>query len=117
MTRHTTNFIRKNFFADVYQVVRMIPSGRVTTYGAVAAYLGLKSGARMVGWAMNASHAEKNVPAHRVVNRSGLLTGRHHFKTPSTMEKLLRREGIKVKDNQVQDFKSRFWSPEQLDLL
>ncbi len=115
MNRRKTKFVRENFFSDVFDIVRLIPKGRVTTYGAIASYLGLKSGARMVGWAMNASHAEKNVPAHRVVNRAGLLTGRHHFETPSTMEKRLLKEGIKVKNHQVQEFQSRFWSPELLN--
>ena len=115
MNRRKTKFVRENFFSDVFDIVRLIPKGRVTTYGAIASYLGLKSGARMVGWAMNASHAEKNVPAHRVVNRVGLLTGRHHFETPSTMEKRLLKEGIKVKNHQVQEFRSRFWSPELLN--
>lgn len=115
MNKRKTKFVRENFFSDVFDIVRLIPRGRVTTYGAIASYLGLKSGARMVGWAMNASHAEKNVPAHRVVNRTGLLTGRHHFETPATMEKRLLKEGIKVKNHQVQEFQSRFWSPEQLN--
>lgn len=102
---------RENFFEDVYAVVRLIPKGRVTSYGAIASYLGMKSGARMVGWAMNASHAEPDVPAHRVVNRSGLLTGRHHFATPAEMERRLRREGIAVSDNAVSDFRKLFWDP------
>ena len=105
----------KDFFQNVFDVVRLIPKGRVTSYGAIAKYLGSGGSARMVGWAMNASHAEKNVPAHRVVNRAGLLTGRHHFETPSTMEKRLLKEGIKVKNHQVQEFQSRFWSPELLN--
>lgn len=116
MNKRTTKFVRENFFSDVYDVVRLIPKGRVTTYGAIANYLGLKSGARMVGWAMNASHAEKDVPAHRVVNSIGLLTGRHHFETPTTMEKRLAKEGVTVKNHQIQDFKSKFWSPEELSL-
>jgi methylated-DNA-protein-cysteine methyltransferase-like protein len=116
MNKRTTKFVRENFFSDVYGVVRLIPKGRVTTYGAIANYLGLKSGSRMVGWAMNASHAEKDVPAHRVVNSTGLLTGRHHFETPTTMEKRLVKEGVIVKNHQIQDFKSKFWSPEELSL-
>jgi methylated-DNA-protein-cysteine methyltransferase-like protein len=80
----------KTFFQDVYQVVRLVPRGRVTTYGAIAEYLGLKSSARMVGWAMNSAHSQPDVPAHRVVNRNGLLTGKHHFATPQTMQQLLR---------------------------
>ena len=102
---------RENFFEDVWDVVRLIPEGRVTSYGAIASYLGMKSGARMVGWAMNASHTEPDVPAHRVVNSSGLLTGRHHFATPDEMEQRLRSEGINVKENAVKDFKTLFWDP------
>lgn len=98
-----------NFFENVYDVVRLVPKGRVTTYGAIAAYLGAKSSSRMVGWAMNG--APKGVPAHRVVNRIGLLTGKNHFKTPDMMEKLLKKEGIKVVDDQVKDFKKLFWDP------
>lgn len=101
----------ENFFADVYAVVRLIPKGRVTSYGAIAVYLGMKSGARMVGWAMNASHGEKNVPAHRVVNRNGLLTGRHHFSTPEEMEKRLVREKVGIRNNAVVDFERLFWDP------
>lgn len=102
---------RENFFDDVYAVVRLIPKGRVTSYGAIAAYLGMKSGARMVGWAMNASHGVRGVPAHRVVNSQGLLTGRHHFETPETMENRLNREGVAIRNNQVQDFHDKFWDP------
>ena len=104
---------KPNYFDWVYQVVREIPSGRVSSYGAIAHYLGLKSGARMVGYAMNASHTVNDVPAHRVVNRKGLLTGKHHFATPTQMEELLRSEGIHVENDQVIDFESRFWSPEK----
>lgn len=111
MAKRTTEKSRENFFADVFDIVRLVPKGRVTTYGAIAACLGLKSGARMVGWAMNASHGEKGVPAHRVVNRSGLLTGRHHFETPTTMEQRLKKEGIKIVKNQVADFEKLFWDP------
>jgi methylated-DNA-protein-cysteine methyltransferase related protein len=98
-----------NFFQDVYDVVKLIPRGRVTTYGAVAAYLGAKSSSRMVGWAMNG--CPKDVPAHRVVNRIGLLTGKHHFKTADAMEKLLKKEGVKVMADQVQNFSKHFWDP------
>jgi methylated-DNA-protein-cysteine methyltransferase related protein len=101
----------ENFFAQVYEVVKLVPKGRVTSYGAIAKYLGIKSGARMVGWAMNAAHTIKNVPAHRVLNRNGLLTGRHHFETPKTMQKLLAKEGLKVKKDQVVDFEKAFWDP------
>lgn len=100
-----------SFFDDVYEVVMLIPKGRITSYGAIASYLGTKMSARMVGWAMNAAHSNKKIPAHRVVNRIGLLTGRHHFETPATMQKRLEKEGIKVKNNQVQDFEKRFWDP------
>jgi methylated-DNA-protein-cysteine methyltransferase related protein len=98
-----------NFFENIYEVVKLIPKGRVTTYGAIASYLGAKSSSRMVGWAMNG--CPKGVPAHRVVNRSGLLTGKHHFKTADTMEKLLRKEGVKVVKDKVRDFKQLFWDP------
>tara|TARA_R110002049_G_scaffold171475_3_gene338006 strand:- start:3682 stop:4035 length:354 start_codon:yes stop_codon:yes gene_type:complete len=102
----------KDFFDHVYQVVRLIPHGRVTSYGAIANYLGRKGGARMVGWAMNASHSQKEpVPAHRVVNRLGLLSGKAHFSPPDMMEKQLIAEGIVVIDDQIQDFKNHFWDP------
>ncbi|MEN0052904.1 MAG: MGMT family protein [Mucilaginibacter sp.] len=100
-----------NFFDKVYQVVRLIPPGRVTSYGAIAAYLGTKGSSRMVGYAMqSARKAVVMVPAHRVVNRQGLLTGKFHF-GGSTMQQLLESEGVMVKDDQVQDFKSLFWDP------
>ena len=102
---------KENIFEDIYEIVRLIPKGRVSSYGAIAAYIGLKSGARMVGWAMNASHTLRNVPAHRVVNRQGLLTGKHHFDTPNMMQKLLEKEGIKVIKDQVQNFDQLFWDP------
>jgi methylated-DNA-protein-cysteine methyltransferase-like protein len=102
----------KDFFEQVYQVVRLIPTGKVTSYGAVANYLGRKGGARMVGWAMNASHSQaKYVPAHRVVNRLGLLTGKAHFNPPESMEIELGKEGILVIDDQIQDFKIHYWDP------
>lgn len=101
-----------SFFRDVYDVVRQIPKGRVTSYGAVAAYLGTKLSARMVGWAMNAAHiAKPKVPAHRVVNRNGMLTGKHHFPTPTLMEELLKKEKIEVKNDVVVDFEKLFWNP------
>lgn len=99
------------FFEQVYEVVRQIPKGRVTSYGAIAAALGTRKSARMVGWAMNSAHALQNVPAHRVVNRQGLLTGKMHFATPDTMQQLLEAEGIDVKDDQVQNFEILFWDP------
>jgi len=101
-----------NYFDLVYQVVREIPKGRVTSYGAIAHYLGLKSGARMVGYAMNAAHAMPDVPAQRVVNRQGLLTGKHHFESPTRMQELLEADGLKVENDQVQDFDTVFWNPE-----
>ena len=101
-----------SFFQDVYEVVRQIPKGKVTSYGAIAAYLGTKLSARMVGWAMNAAHTAKpKVPAQRVVNRNGMLTGRHHFSTPTLMEELLKKDGVLVKNDTVVDFKKRFWDP------
>lgn len=105
-----------SFFEDVWAIVMLVPKGRVTSYGAIARYLGTGMSARMVGWAMNAAHSNKKIPAHRVVNRNGLLTGKHHFETPSAMKNRLEKEGIKVKKDQVQDFKNRFWDP-ALELL
>jgi len=102
-----------NYFDLVYQVVREIPKGRVTTYGTIAHYLGLKSGARMVGYAMNAAHSIPDVPAQRVVNRQGLLTGKHHFETPTRMQELLEADGVKVENDQVQDFEQVFWDPDR----
>lgn len=104
---------QKDFFQDVWDVVRLVPKGRVTTYGAIAKYLGTKMSARMVGWAMNAAHGQPKIPAHRVVNRNGDLSGKMHFKTPTTMEELLQKEGIEVKDDRIQDFKNRLWEPEK----
>jgi methylated-DNA-protein-cysteine methyltransferase related protein len=98
-----------NFFADVYEVVKLIPKGRVTSYGAIAHYLGTKSSARMVGWAMFG--CPKGVPAHRVVNSAGLLTGKHHFKTPRTMQNRLEKEGVKVVKDKVKNFSEIFWNP------
>jgi methylated-DNA-protein-cysteine methyltransferase-like protein len=100
-----------SFFEDVFEVAKLIPRGRVTSYGAIAAYLGLRSSARMVGWAMNAAHADKKVPAHRVVNSQGLLTGKHHFVPPSAMEERLKKEGVKVLKDKVVDFQKIFWDP------
>ena len=101
-----------SFFADVYDVVRQVPKGKVTSYGAIAAYLGTKLSARMVGWAMNAAHTAKpKVPAQRVVNRNGILSGKHHFATPTTMEELLKKDGVQVKNDTIVDFKERFWDP------
>ncbi len=100
-----------NFFEDVYEVVTLIPKGKVTSYGAIARYLGTGMSARMVGWAMNAAHTEKKVPAHRVVNSLGLLTGKHHFGSPDAMQHRLEKEGVKVVKDKVQDFEKRFWDP------
>lgn len=102
----------ENFFELVFEVARQIPKGRVTSYGAIAACLGAKSSARMVGWAMNGAHKVRpKVPAHRVVNRLGILSGKHHFTPNGEMERLLRKEGIKIKNDQVVDFKKLFWDP------
>lgn len=104
----------ENFFELVFEVARQIPKGRVTSYGAIAECLGAKSSARMVGWAMNCCHHVKlKVPAHRVVNRNGVLTGKFHFSPPEKMEKLLKKEGIKVKNDQIIDFKKHFWDPSE----
>lgn len=100
-----------SFFERVYVVVKQIPYGRVTSYGAIAKHIGAAGSARMVGWAMNASHNLPNVPAHRVVNRKGLLTGKQHFDGTNLMQQLLESEGIKVVDNQIQDFEKVFWDP------
>jgi methylated-DNA-protein-cysteine methyltransferase-like protein len=102
----------ESFFELVYEVARQIPKGRVTSYGAIAACLGTKLSARMVGWAMNgAGRARPKIPAHRVVNRMGMLSGKHHFATPDEMEKRLKKEGIKVKNDTVIDFEKLFWDP------
>jgi len=102
----------ESFFELVHEVARQIPKGRVTSYGAIAAALGTKLSARMVGWAMNGAHRVKpKVPAHRVVNRNGMLTGKFHFATPTQMENLLKKEGIKVKDDKIVDFEKLFWNP------
>jgi methylated-DNA-protein-cysteine methyltransferase related protein len=102
----------ETFFSKVFEVAKCIPYGRVTSYGAIARYLGTGRSARMVGWAMNASHLQpENIPAHRVVNRLGLLTGKHHFDGPDVMKQLLESEGIKVKNDKVQDFTKLFWNP------
>ncbi|MDA8639509.1 MGMT family protein [Flavobacteriaceae bacterium] len=100
-----------NFFEKVYDVVRKIPYGRVCSYGLIARYLGSPQSARMVGWAMNASHIKEDVPAHRVVNRVGLLTGKHHFEGTNLMQQLLENEGIQVKENKIVDFDQCLWNP------
>ncbi|MDZ4756807.1 MAG: MGMT family protein [Bacteroidota bacterium] len=102
----------ESFFKQVYKVARLIPKGRVTSYGAIAKYLGSAQSSRMVGWAMNSCHSEKEfVPAHRVVNRNGLLTGKHHFPEENAMQKALEKEGIIVIQNQIQNFEKVFWNP------
>lgn len=102
----------ENFFELVHQVARAIPRGRVTSYGAIAAFLGAKSSSRMVGWAMNGAHVVKpKVPAHRVVNRNGMLSGKMHFATPDTMQQLLQKEGIIVANDKIVDFAKHFWDP------
>jgi len=100
------------FFEQVYEVVRLIPYGRVTSYGAIATYLGTSGSSRMVGWAMNKCHSHpKPVPAHRVVNRNGMLTGKHHFGGSNLMQELLENEGIRVENDKINDFKKLFWDP------
>lgn len=100
-----------NFFNDVYEVVKLIPSGRATSYGAIAAYLGTKGSARMVGWAMNAAHGLDDVPAHRIVNRAGILTGKHHFQSPTLMQEQLEAEGVEVLNDKIKNFNEVFWDP------
>ncbi len=103
-----------DFFENVFSVARKIPKGRVTSYGAIARYLGSASASRMVGWAMNAAHSQSNpVPAHRVVNRNGMLSGKMHFATPFTMQALLEEEGIKVIEDEIINFESFFWNPSE----
>jgi methylated-DNA-protein-cysteine methyltransferase-like protein len=104
-----------NFFERVYVIVRQIPYGKVTSYGAIAKVLGSARSARMVGWAMNAAHNLEDVPAHRVVNRKGLLTGKHHFDGTNLMQQLLESEGITVVDNQIMDLETVFWQPDSLN--
>lgn len=119
MSKKTTSIINQSlskkeysFYEDVYDVVRQVPKGRVTSYGAIANYLGTKLSARMVGWAMNAAHgASPKVPAHRVVNRNGMLSGKSHFATPTLMEELLKKEKVLVKEDKIVDFKNLFWDP------
>lgn len=103
--------MQDHFFERVYAVARLIPYGKVTSYGAIAKALGAARSARMVGWAMNASHNLEDVPAHRVVNRNGMLTGKHHFEGTNLMQQLLESEGVKVVNNQIVDFEKHFWQP------
>ncbi|WP_291116688.1 MGMT family protein [Flavobacterium sp. UBA6135] len=107
--------LEENFFNRVYELVRQIPEGKVTSYGAIAKALGTARSARMVGWAMNASHGLDNVPAHRVVNRKGMLTGKHHFDGTNLMQQLLENEGVKIVDNQIIEFEKVFWEPKIQD--
>ncbi|TAG14839.1 MAG: MGMT family protein [Sphingobacteriia bacterium] len=100
-----------SFFEQVFEVVKLIPKGRVSSYGAIAFFLGTKMSARMVGWAMNAAHKMPDIPAHRVVNRNGMLSGKMHFATPTRMEELLAKEKIKVVEDQIIDFEKKFWDP------
>jgi methylated-DNA-protein-cysteine methyltransferase-like protein len=103
-----------DFFKDVYEVVRLIPTGKVTSYGAIARYLGAARSSRLVGYAMNASHEQAEyVPAHRVLNRNGLLTGKHHFSHPNEMQELLEKEGLIIENEQVKDFSNHFWDPNE----
>lgn len=113
----TSNTQEITFYQKVYEVVRHVPEGRVTSYGAIARFLGTGRSARLVGWAMNQSHSQlPPVPAHRVVNRNGLLSGKNHFGYPERMAELLEEEGVKVAHDQVQDFRKLFWDPaEHLD--
>ena len=102
---------KKDFFSRVYDIVKTIPSGKVTTYGLIAKKIGIASSARTVGWALNVCHNDSSIPAHRVVNRNGLLTGKHHFKGYDLMRQLLENEGISVKDDKVIDFEQKLWIP------
>ena len=109
-----TKFEKQSFFQKVYEVVKQVPPGRVTTYGAIAAYLGSRGSSRMVGWAMNHSHkADPSIPAHRVVNRMGILTGKHHFGSHTMMQQLLENENIRVVDDKVVSFHRLYWDPKQ----
>ena len=109
---------KSDFFENVYAVVRLIPKGRVTSYGAIACYLGSKQSSRLVGWAMNASHKLNGIPAHRVVNRKGILTGKHHFETSNRMQELLEKEGVNIKEDQIMNFNELFWDPiKELEIL
>lgn len=103
--------MKANFFEDVYEVVKLIPKGRWTSYGAIAQYLGAKGSARMVGWAMNSAHNLKEVPAHRVLNRNGVLSGKQHFSPPAKMQELLEKEGLKVIDDRIVNSVTSFWDP------
>lgn len=105
--------MENDFFEKVYEIVKQIPHGKVTTYGLIAKYLGVAKSARMVGYALNASHNRDDIPAHRVVNRKGILTGKHHFQGTNLMQQLLENEGVIVKENQIVDFEKHLWNPFQ----
>ena len=112
MKNNQHNILNEGFFERVYDIVRLIPLGRVTSYGAIARYLGSGQSARMVGWAMNSSHTcSEFVPAHRVVNRNGMLTGKHHFGNSTTMQQLLENEGLIIENDRIINFRERFWDP------
>jgi methylated-DNA-protein-cysteine methyltransferase-like protein len=112
MKKGKRNLSEEGFFEKVYDVARLIPYGRITSYGAIANYLGSGRSARMVGWAMNASHSSGTfIPAHRVVNRNGLLTGKHHFGNSSTMQQLLENEGLAIENDRILNFAEKFWDP------
>ncbi len=104
-----------NKFEDIFQVTRLIPFGRITSYGLIAQYIGSQRGARLVGWALNSSHTDETIPAHRVVNRKGILSGKHHF-SGKTMQELLENEGHEIENNQIKDFQQKLWNP-TLELL
>lgn len=106
----------KNKFHEIYEIVKLIPSGKVSTYGAIAEYLGSKGSARLVGWAMNQAHGNPEIPAHRVVNRIGVLSGKNHFGSPTLMQELLEKEGIIIENDQIVNFKEKFWNP-SIELL
>lgn len=103
--------MKENKFEEIYEVVKLIPKGRVCSYGIIAEYLGSKGGARLVGWAMNALHNREDVPAHRVVNSKGVLSGKNAFSTPTTMQEKLMQEGLKIENDRVQNFEAHFWNP------
>ena len=103
--------MKENKFEDIYELVKLIPEGKVTSYGAIAEYLGSKGGARLVGWAMNALKNREEVPAHRVVNRNGVLTGKNAFETPATMQQRLEKEGLIIIEDQIQNFEAHYWVP------
>ncbi len=116
MPLNAKNPVKDNLFDLIYDIVRHIPEGRVTTYGAIARCIGTGGSARLVGWAMNAAHSLNDVPAHRVVNRKGMLSGKHHFPAENSMQQQLEQEGIEVKEDIVQHFRELFWDPQSLSM-